>query len=235
MRILHLKNLYVPAFSIVAVIFLLLVLISISTYRNLNREKTIALEFLRREGAAIVRSMEAGARAAMMLPRWRENLVTSLIQETGKDEDIAYVYLIGPDGKILHQSDHVGAEQAAPWKPPIQKENQIATRIRKLPNGTKIYELAEFFSVSPLPQSAMMPQAGGSGSPGPGMATHLHRDDTVVLGMKMTAYEAARRADLLHALIMAGIKTDKGLHPPGGGQHGQRPFEHRCSGENNLL
>jgi len=35
--------------------------------------------------------------------------------------------------------------------------------------------------------------------------SHTHRGDTVVLGMRMTAYELARRADIQHAFIMAAI------------------------------
>jgi two-component system sensor histidine kinase HydH len=34
---------------------------------------------------------------------------------------------------------------------------------------------------------------------------HTHRGDSIVLGMKMTAFEDARHADIQHALIMAGI------------------------------
>ena len=41
MRFFPIKKLYLPASSIVAVGFLLLVLISISTYRNLNRQKAM--------------------------------------------------------------------------------------------------------------------------------------------------------------------------------------------------
>ena len=70
MRILTSKRLYLPALSIVAVVLLLLVLISISTYRNLDREKTTALHFLYRQGMTVLISIEAGARAWMMLPRW---------------------------------------------------------------------------------------------------------------------------------------------------------------------
>jgi two-component system sensor histidine kinase HydH len=35
--------------------------------------------------------------------------------------------------------------------------------------------------------------------------SHSHRGDTIILGMKMTAYEQARQADVQHAFIMAAI------------------------------
>ena len=62
MQIFPIKKLYLPALTIVAVVFLLLVLVSISTYRNLGREKTQALHFFYRQGVALLRSIEAGAR-----------------------------------------------------------------------------------------------------------------------------------------------------------------------------
>ena len=70
MRILPLKKLYLPALSIVAVVLLFLVIISISTYRNLDREKAMALSSLNRQGISILRSLEASARAWGMLPMW---------------------------------------------------------------------------------------------------------------------------------------------------------------------
>ena len=53
MRFFPIKKLYLPALSIVAVGFILLVLISISTYRNLDRQKAIALSSLHRQGEGL--------------------------------------------------------------------------------------------------------------------------------------------------------------------------------------
>ena len=105
MQILHLKKLYLPALSLVAIIFLLLVLISISTYRNLDREKTRALHFLHRQGVTLLRSIEASARTGMQSLMWQEVSLGKLLQETTKDDEIAYVYLIDGHGLILHHSD----------------------------------------------------------------------------------------------------------------------------------
>ena len=62
MKILNVRKLYLPALSIVAVVLVLLILMSISTYRNLKREKEMALQSLHRQGIALIRSLEAGAR-----------------------------------------------------------------------------------------------------------------------------------------------------------------------------
>jgi hypothetical protein len=73
MQIFPIKKLYLPALSIVAVGFLLLVLISISTYRNLDRQKTIALSFLHRQGEGLILSLEASARTREGLLHWSDS------------------------------------------------------------------------------------------------------------------------------------------------------------------
>ena len=71
MRILPIKKLYLPALSIVAVGILLLILISISTYRNLDRQKAVAMSFLHRQGEALILSLEASARTGMKTLMWQ--------------------------------------------------------------------------------------------------------------------------------------------------------------------
>ena len=208
MRILSTKRLYLPALSIVAVVLLLLVLISISTYRNLGREKTMALHFLYRQGMTVLLSIEAGARAWMMLPMWQDDSIGSLIQETGKNVDIAYVYLMDQNGKVIHHSNPDASVDASIPKPVIEDDDGVITRIRKFPGDIQVYELVKIFS--PLPAPDTIPAITDRSEHGDIVKPHLHRGDIIVLGMKMTAYEQARRSDLQHALIMAAILVTLG-------------------------
>ncbi len=205
MQILPIKKLYLPALSIVAVGIILLVLISISTYRNLDRQKTMALSFLHRQGEGLILSLEASARTGMKSLMWQEISLGSLLQETAKNSDIAYVCIIDEHGTIVHHSDPLKVGTLVDWKPDITAEGQINTRINTLPDGTHIYELAKFFS--PMYEPTMMhhrnsPMGLDSGH----MAnSHSHRGDIIILGMKMTALEQAGQADIQHAFIMAAI------------------------------
>jgi len=47
------KSLYLPALIIVATVFTLLVVIAVSTYRNISRDRERAEDFLLREGLVI--------------------------------------------------------------------------------------------------------------------------------------------------------------------------------------
>ena len=192
-----------PALSIVAVVFLLLVLISISTYRNLDREKKMALHFLYRQGMTVLLSIEAGARAWMMLPMWQDDSIGSLIRETGKNVDIAYVYLMDQNGNVVHHSNPDQSLDPSIRRPEFKNDSGVITRIKKAPGDIQVYELAKNFSPLPAPDSQeVMPDTPGHGDI---VKPHLHRGDIIVLGMKMTAYEEARRSDLQHAIIMGII------------------------------
>ena len=205
MQILHLKKLYLPALSIVAIIFLLLVLISISTYRNLDREKTQALHFLHRQGVTLLRSIEASARTGMKSLMWQEVSLGKLMQETAKDDEIDYVYLVDGHGLIVHHSDPSKEGEQALWKPDLIDKDQIINRIRILPGDgdVRIYELAKYFS--PMYEPSVIHSDDRIIDHGQPQAQHSHRGDAIVLGIRMTAFADARHADIQHALIMAGI------------------------------
>jgi two-component system sensor histidine kinase HydH len=203
MQILYIKKLYLPALSLVAIIFLLLVLISISTYRNLDREKTRALHFLHRQGVTLLRSIEASARTGMHSLMWQEVSLGKLLQETTKDDEIAYVYLIDGHGQILHHSDPSKEGESAVWNPDLIDKDQIVTRIKVLPESTRIYEFSKYFS--PMYEPSIIHSEDSVVNPGQISEQHTHRGDSIVLGMKMTAFEDAQHADIQHALIMAGI------------------------------
>ncbi len=203
MQIFPIKKLYVPAFSIVAVVFILLVLISLSTYRNLHREKNLALHFLYRQGVALIRSIEAGARTGMSSLTWQEISLGRLMQETAKDDDIAYVYLVDESGKIVHHSDPSLQGATAGWNPQIRDENHVLTRMVSSSGDRQIYELAKLFS--PMFEPSMSRHHTGMMLFEPRTSEHTHSGDIIVLGMKMAAIEQARSADIQHAFVMAGI------------------------------
>jgi two-component system sensor histidine kinase HydH len=183
-------------------VFILLVLISVSTYRNLDREETRALHFLHSQGVTLLRSIDASARTGMTSLMWQEVSLGKLLQEIARDEEISYIYLIDGNGFITHHSDPSKNGQRATWKPDLVNNDQIVTRIRELPDGVRIYELAKYFS--PIYEPSIISKNKAQ-SQRQLVARYSHRGDIIVLGMKMTAFEDARRADLQHALIMAGI------------------------------
>jgi two-component system sensor histidine kinase HydH len=203
MRILHIKKLYLPALSIVAVVFLLLVLISVSTYRNLDREKSMAVHFLYRQGVTLLRSIEASARTGMKTLMWQEVSLGNLMRETAKDNDVAYVYLTDGHGTIAHHSDVSKEGVSVAWQPELTDMEQVVTRINKSSETNQIYELAKLFS--PMYEPSMIHAQDSLLGYGQIRPPHSHRGDIIVLGMNTAVLDKARRADIQHAFIMAAI------------------------------
>jgi two-component system sensor histidine kinase HydH len=203
MRILSIKKMYLPALTLVAVVFLLLILISISTYRNLNRDKTRELDSLHRQGVVLLRSIEASVRTGMKMLMWQEVSLGNLLQETAKDQNIDYVMLIDEHGNIVHHSDPIKKGVSSHWKPIISGEDQVVSRVFSLPDNKKIFELAKIFA--PMYEPAMTHSRSDMMGFGQIESPHSHRGDIMVLGIRMTAYEEARSADVQHAFIMAAI------------------------------
>ena len=187
MKLLREKRMYIPALTIVAGVLILLVLISISTIRNLDREKQMQMDFVHRRGVTLLRALEAGARAGMVIPMWGEDAIARLIQETGRDEDIAYIYLVDRNGAVAHHSTPSLDGVTAQWDPQLDTAGEIATYLRRLPDGSQVYDMAKVFNPEP-PQMGM-----GHGSHM--MERHGYEGTVIVIGLSMRAYENARQAE----------------------------------------
>ena len=190
------RRLYLPAASIIAVIFLLFVVIGVSTYRNLDRQKKTALSFLERQAGTILRSLEASARTGMMMHQWENDAVEVLIQETARDQDIAYIYLFNDRGIITHHTEDIYTGSPAAWSPELDDDNATICRVVKKPGGHNVFELAKLYA--PLAHSPSMSPHGHMMAATHGFKEHSHAGETIVLGIEMAAYEAAQRADLHH-------------------------------------
>jgi two-component system sensor histidine kinase HydH len=197
------KRLYLPAFSIIAVVSLLLVIIGISTYRNLNREKQRVLSFVHRQGLTLIHALEASTRSEMIMLVWQKDMVPSLIRETAKNDDIAYIYISDDKGQIIHHSDPSHEGENTIWNPLELKKGWVLSRMVRLPEGAQVYEIAKRFT--PFQSLPSTPPGKGMLDQDPYGAAHLHANDIIVLGLNLTIYKTYRKADLHHAVIMAGI------------------------------
>ena len=195
------SKLYIPAVSIVIAVIVLLVLISISTYRNLNREKERAFEFARQQGGTLLRALEAGARTGMSLPYWREDSIRTLLEETGRDENVVYLYLCDDSGRILHHSIPSIEGAVMTWQPTIESD-ELASQVRHLANGAVVLDLAKRFMPAP-PLHPFIPPGEIGGEPE--LQPHTHSGSIIVLGMRMDHIEEIRHADIRHAIVMGAI------------------------------
>jgi two-component system sensor histidine kinase HydH len=196
------RQLYLTALSILVIVLLLLIFISISTYHNLNRERNAAMETVRRQALTLINALEAGARAGMMLQMAGEDAIGNLVHEIGRSDDINYLYLVSADGQVVHHSIPSLEGTRALWRPSFTIAEDVHTRVRRLADGSRVFEVAKPFAPMGLHQPDSLTEVAATSE---NTASHIHTRATVYLGMNMAAFEAARRSDLQHAMIMGGI------------------------------
>ena len=201
MRFASNKKLYLPAFTLIAIVLLLLIMIAISTVRTLSHQRRTALAFMNNQGITLMHSLEAAVVTGMRMPMWGDDSVKILIDEFGKNKNLAYVYIFDKTGVIVHASPASLEGTPSPWRPGLEDDTRIMSRLVPAGNGSQVYEMAKRFHSPPLmPYGAMrgMLQRGGNNPP---MPDH-HKDSTLVLGLSMSDVEAAHHSDLQHAAIM---------------------------------
>lgn len=200
MRFVKNKKLYIPALTLIAVVLLLIVLIAFSTFRTLNHQKETALAFLHSQGVTLFHALEAAVSTGMRMPMWSEDSAKTLINEFGKNRNLAYIYIYEKNGIISHASNVSMVAKPTDWPLNLQNSNRVASRLRKLDDGSQVYELAKLFSpLSNETEDRMhhMPNHGAYGS----FLNH-HAGATVVLGLSMEQFETVHRSDLQHAITM---------------------------------
>lgn len=196
------RQLYLTALAILLVVMLLLVVISVSTYRNLNRERNAAMQTVRRQALTLIAALEAGARAGMMMQMAGQDAIGNLVHEIGRSGDINYLYLVNAAGEVVHHSIPSLEGTRALWHPEFDNAQDVRSRVRQLPDGVHVYEVAKPFAPMGIHLNSTESSAADPAAALPG---HYHSRATVYLGMTMTAYEDARKSDLQHAMLMGGI------------------------------
>ena len=196
------SKLYVPAISIIMAVCLLLVLISISTYRNLNRDQNRSVDFSLKQGLTLLRALEAGARTGMSLPSWNEDTIRTLLEETGRDTTVVYIYLQQSDGRIVHHSVPTIEGTISNWQPSLESNRSNAFRLRQITEGPLVLDIAKrFMPLAPLYDSPTQESFAENSYPKP----HTPYETLIVLGMNMDHLIISRKADLRHALVMGAI------------------------------
>jgi two-component system sensor histidine kinase HydH len=201
-------KLYIPIITILATIFTLLVLLGISTIRNLYRDRMRMEESLVRDGLIVLRSLEASFRSGMEGMMERGINIQRLISQVSDLTEIRFVALVDAKGTIIADSDNalvgttfVGMDRLKSLM--TQEEPQfwfaadgsfvVAKRFQPLRS-------------SPMDMSGM---AGAMHSMMGGQADlyplRLPEKTYAIVGLDTTLFAQARRDDIRHAILMGLI------------------------------
>ena len=205
------KSLYLPAWTIVAAVVILLVVIAISTYRNMSRETGRMEDSLLRDGLVIIRAIEAGVRADFSSAAPDVQRLRKLIEEVAREPEVASIVIFNDRGEIVAAS-----RPAVPAGETIReasslrlllKEKGVVTRYQpSADGGTKAFEIILPFRPFTYGAFSLITNSGEKGVEV--REEPLRRwagDKMIALSLKLAAFETARRQDRHHTLLMAAI------------------------------
>jgi two-component system, NtrC family, sensor histidine kinase HydH len=194
------------------------------TFDNLNRQDRVGLDLLTQKGLALMRSVEAGTRAGMMVRDWGLQRLQRLMSETVQQPDIDYILIVDSDGQIRLHSDaaHEGQTYAKDLDlthlvSSAEAPPEAHSRIVKSEDGRSVLEVYKLFtpvsSFGGHPEGRMGPRRQGEMGMMHMRRMHLNNLPTlfsetapqtfIFVGLDMTPFEAARRADIRGAIGMA--------------------------------
>jgi two-component system sensor histidine kinase HydH len=202
------KRLYFPVISILATVLTLLVLLSVSTLRNLHRERLRMEENLLRDGLIVLRSLEASFRSGMMGVRRNAEDLQWLVSQISTLTDIRFVGLVDISGSILAHSDEGLISRSYPEKDKFRK--LIKQERPKSWFGidgqfivAKRFQPAESFSDMREGMHgsihSMMASRGGIFEP------ILSGNAYAIVGLDTRKFQEARKSDFQHAIMMGLI------------------------------
>ena len=200
------KTLSLPALGFILACLLLAVALTFVTWHNFNRESRLMEKFLLNEGQTLIRSFEAGARTTMMMMGSRQGNLPTLVEETAREKNIAYILIVDETGRRVAAA---GNYQKTGTFPPIREvlsAKMALTRSTTDRSGQTVFEVAKPFS----PLNAMpMPMMG--------MMKHMQRwggqqDDTqrqiIYLGLYTAEFDTARSEDVKQSMPAGLISID---------------------------
>lgn len=190
LNILKSRSLYLPALIIVAVVLFLLIFIGFSTYWNLDRARNNALRSVHQQGIAIA---DVLGTTILAIPEQadKEEVLLRLVNSTGNNKAVTYVYIADDNNVLLYHSKHYEKNIYGVWHPGDETNSMPEGRIRTFQNGRMpVYEIGRKIFLKNISTA------------GPSVP---NRQAVIVVGMEMHTFETARQEDLRHAVIMVSI------------------------------
>jgi len=201
----------VPVWIFIGTVLILIPVFTVMTVENINRQKENTVRLLVEEGAALIRSFEAGARTGMMGHMMGGFKIQHLLSETAQQPDIIYLMVTDAHGTILAHSDldQVGQVHGRDLDfEQIYQTPSVQWRRVKAGDGREAFEVYRRFDSSGPPWGRrpgrkgsapqMMPAfpMGQRNSPGP---------QFIFVGLDNAAILAAHEVDSRHTILMAVV------------------------------
>jgi len=210
------RSLYFPAWTIVAAVLTLLLVIAFSTYRNMSREKGRMEESLLREGQVIIRAIEASVRADSPSAPPDARRLQKLVEEVSNEPEVATIVIFDNEGNIAATSrpgDRPPEKiRGVPSLRLLLKERGMVTRYREQPGGAQAFEVIQpFRPFSYQTPPLLRREAGEKSALQEGPLRRWAEDKMIALSLWPATFERARQEDRRHNLLMVAILVALGI------------------------
>lgn len=200
-EVLRRKLLYLPAITIIALALTLIVLVAISSYRNIHREQRRADEHLLREGKVLLDVFEERSLSEIMLAllngRGWEASLQRLAEDMARNPMLRYILIADRNGKIVvhGQPGKIGTS----IDPDLSSSGRIV--LGDAVSRNKVYELALPFRPIRNDLDAKLSSVNKALVEESSIESILS-NHWAVIGMDMQEFAESRTEDLRHTIMM---------------------------------
>jgi two-component system sensor histidine kinase HydH len=210
---------------IIGSVVILLVTVVVLALQNYQREEGYVSSILSEKGAALIRTIEAGARTGMRRMMWGGEQVQSLIEESALAPEVLYIMVITPQGRVLAASDKkiIGTDAGdRAYLKSLDLSGKIGWEITSTSDQGRSFEVFKYFN--PISD----PPVWRKREPGRGMHNRemmMGRENdwcfpadsgekgrsVIVVGLDPGPFEVARDTDIRNTIIISAVLIVLGL------------------------
>lgn len=176
-------------------------LLAFSTRQNINRAQLLMENFLSDKASTIIRSIEAGSRASMIMQHHMSGVdpLHTLLIENSKGEDIQFITILDTDGSIIEQAGY--PEAVVMSKNDIQSMATSGKSLSRFNYKSGILIYSKFFTVGEQLRRINMPLAQRKK-----WQEQLDNSRRIIsIGLLTEEFDTARKQDVYHAIFMGVI------------------------------
>ncbi len=157
-------------------------------------------QFLLQKGETLIRSIEAGTRTSMMHHMSEGNPLHTLISESIRENDIAFIRIVNEKNILIDQTSTQTVSNLSAQQ--VEHILQTGRPVTELQSELRIFTVSSLFQ----PENHGQPMAMTSGHmmPSPGTLGHPGKQ-IISIGLVTDEFDIARKQDVMHALFMGGI------------------------------
>jgi two-component system sensor histidine kinase HydH len=203
------KSLYLPALTIVAAVLALLIVIAVSTYRNLSRERARIEDSFVQEGLVISRAIEASVRAEFPATSPDVSRLRKIIEEISREPGVATIVLFDGKGNTVAWGPIKGIPERIMDVPSLNlllNEKGLVTRYKETPGGEQTFEVIKTFRpLSYRDPLGLVREGEEKIEPREEPLHRWAKDKLISIQLRLGPFESAKREDIHHAFLMGGI------------------------------